>query len=301
MSPTPDPRPAADTPLPGRDATGRFTKGNPGGPGKHGNPFARRAAALRKAFCEAITQRQLRELARSLHERALDGDTAAARLLLSYSLGRPSPQADPDTLDRHEMGVFAAATEMQAQLQELWQGMLPATLAKLARDLLPILDEAHKGQLAAKLQQPPQPADDTDEEEDEYGEEYDDEGEEWDDEGGEDGDYGGEPDEAPAPQWRVTLAGSSPPPEAAEESNGRHSGSQKSAVPAPPDTAGHAPAQGAVGAASRLRVPIGPSPAVENRRDQRPPRPDGPTRGEGPDRRETPPPPPGWNGSPTSY
>jgi hypothetical protein len=323
MSDATSARPAADAPpaspadappTSGRDAYGRFAKGNRGGPG---NPFARRTAGLRKAFCNALTQRQMRQLARSLHERALEGDTAAARLLLSYGVGRPGPAADPDTLDRHEVGVFAAAPEMLVEFQSCYKAMTPRVLAELARGLLPILAEAHRQDLAAKLREEPRPA--GDDEDDEYGEwyddeedDYDDEDEDEDDEYDEDEEYGDERDETLTPEWRAALASVAPPPPAPPAAgapapagaDGRHSKSPKSAAKAPPGTAGPASARPAPGAAPRRSVPDDPPPAVNNRRDQRPPRPAPEAHGEGhraapggPAGREIPPPRPGRNGS----
>jgi hypothetical protein len=41
-------------------------------------------------------------VARNLVEAARGGDVAAAKLLLAYTLGRPTPAVDPDGLDRAE-------------------------------------------------------------------------------------------------------------------------------------------------------------------------------------------------------
>jgi hypothetical protein len=68
----------------GRDGSGRFAAGNPGGPG---NPYARRVAALRSALVGAVTVDDMCELARGLLEKAKAGDMTAARLLLSYTVG----------------------------------------------------------------------------------------------------------------------------------------------------------------------------------------------------------------------
>jgi hypothetical protein len=230
---------------------------------------------------------------------------AAARLLLSYGVGRPGPAADPDTLDRHEVGVFAAAPEMLIEFQSCYRAMTPPVLAELARGLLPILAEAHRQQLAAKLQEEPKPADDeNDDYEDEY--EYDDE------DGDEDEEYDdGEPDETLTPEWRAALASFVPPPEivapapqAPAGAGGRHARSPKRAAKAPPGTAGPTVARPAAGAGRCPGVPIDPPPAVKNRRDERPPRPATATGGEGrraapggPDSRDIPPPRPGRNGS----
>lgn len=85
------PSPKADGSNGGRDSAGRFTVGNSGGPG---NPYARRVAALRSALLDSVTEEDLRGIARSLVEQAQGGDLAAAKLLLSYVVGRPPSEVD---------------------------------------------------------------------------------------------------------------------------------------------------------------------------------------------------------------
>jgi len=68
----------------GRDARGRFVRGNAGGPG---NPFARRVAAARKALLDAAGPEQIAQIVRALVERAIAGDVAAARVVLRYTVG----------------------------------------------------------------------------------------------------------------------------------------------------------------------------------------------------------------------
>jgi hypothetical protein len=87
----------------GRDPQGRFGKGNPGGPG---NPFARRAAAMRKAFSEALAEEDWMVLAKELMARAQKGDNVAAKLVCQYGLGKATPSPDPDRLDSHEWDIF---------------------------------------------------------------------------------------------------------------------------------------------------------------------------------------------------
>jgi hypothetical protein len=83
-----------------QDAQGRFVKGNKLG---RGNPFARRLAAMRQAFAEAVSAEDLQALAKSLYERAIAGDNAAAVLVLAYVVGKPQRVVDPDTLDQQEL------------------------------------------------------------------------------------------------------------------------------------------------------------------------------------------------------
>ncbi len=100
-------RPAAGNPSAdanaGRGASGRFRKGNAGGPG---NPFARRLAALRQVFLDVVTDEELRIVVGQLMVMAKLGDLAAIKLVLQYTLGKPSEAVDPDTLDVQEMDLF---------------------------------------------------------------------------------------------------------------------------------------------------------------------------------------------------
>jgi len=80
----------------GRDpATGRFARGWKGG----GNPLGGKVARLRAALLDAVKPSDLKAIAESLIQRARDGDTAATRVLLTYTLGRPT---EPDILERIE-------------------------------------------------------------------------------------------------------------------------------------------------------------------------------------------------------
>ena len=85
----------------GRD--GRFLVGNPGGPG---NPFAGRVAKLREAGWKSVKPAEVGRVYRRLLDLALDGDVAAARLLLDRLLG---PAVELDILERLEALEAAAA------------------------------------------------------------------------------------------------------------------------------------------------------------------------------------------------
>ena len=83
--------------LNGRSTNGQFAKGNKGGPG---NPYARRVAGLRKVLLEAVGDEGLSEIVKGMVSAAKGGDVAAAKLLFSYILGRPSLLISP----AHEAG-----------------------------------------------------------------------------------------------------------------------------------------------------------------------------------------------------
>jgi hypothetical protein len=79
-----------------RDEAGKFTKGNKGGPG---NPFNRRVCELRKLLLEAVGPAELRAMLDAVLAKAKAGDVAAAKLILQYAIGKPTPAPDPDRVD----------------------------------------------------------------------------------------------------------------------------------------------------------------------------------------------------------
>lgn len=130
MPPEPPP-PATDLPTidaapyrGARDQHGRFLKGNPGGPG---NPNARRAAALRKALCEAVTAEDMYKVGKVMLQKALEGDVQAAKFLASYVMGRPMSAPDSDRLDLEELKIYtdeaAASAGVTAALNGMAAGM----------------------------------------------------------------------------------------------------------------------------------------------------------------------------------
>jgi hypothetical protein len=83
----------------GRKSNGQFAKGNPGGPG---NPYARRVARLRATLLDAVGEVGIAEIVQKLVSAAKGGDVQAAKLVLSYTLGKPVESIHPDALDMHE-------------------------------------------------------------------------------------------------------------------------------------------------------------------------------------------------------
>jgi hypothetical protein len=81
----------------GRDPAGRFTKGNPGGPG---NPFAKRAGELRSALMAALTDEDWQAVVRKLVDCAKAGEPWAIREVFDRTLGKP---VEADLLERLEV------------------------------------------------------------------------------------------------------------------------------------------------------------------------------------------------------
>ena len=144
----------------GRDAKGRFGKGNRGGPG---NPFTRQTARLRQAALDAVSDDDIRDVIATLKEKAKAGDVAAIKLLLSYSVGKPTAAADPDTLDQHELATMTKNHVANFEgINGIIEGMPAEALLLMLRAMLPELFKSKLQTAAVILSQPIDNDDDDD-------------------------------------------------------------------------------------------------------------------------------------------
>jgi hypothetical protein len=91
----------------GRDkASGRFQKGNPGGPD---NKTFRDMCARRRALLNAISEADIAVVGRRLLADSLAGDHVASWLLLEQVVGKPLEGASEDRADLHELALRLAA------------------------------------------------------------------------------------------------------------------------------------------------------------------------------------------------
>jgi hypothetical protein len=113
----------------GRDALGRFWKGNIFA---KGNPFAKHAGALRKAFYDEATPEDLQQVARRLLNAAKGGDWVAAQVALRWLLGRP-----PDPVDPYALLLKAAALEVVHRAGQARRGQpaAPEESSRVEEDL----------------------------------------------------------------------------------------------------------------------------------------------------------------------
>jgi hypothetical protein len=160
----PAPPEAAPEDNSGRDARGRFTKGNPGGPG---NPFARRVAEMRKAMMDAVTPEDIAAIGKAMLAKAKEGDVGAARLVLSYIVGRPQAAEDPDRLDEKEWQQWRREVTPNAEVGQVLESTSAALACTIVASAMPGLQasraEAIRDSLLAY--------DEQDDEEDDYEEE----------------------------------------------------------------------------------------------------------------------------------
>jgi hypothetical protein len=87
----------------------------------------------------AVTDEDVDAIAQRLVELARTGDVAAARLLLSYAVGRPTDAVDPDTLDQQEWAIFRQIPVPPAEVERLLHDVPVDFACELTRALAPHL------------------------------------------------------------------------------------------------------------------------------------------------------------------
>lgn len=124
----------------GRDRTGRFRRGNRGGPG---NPRARLVHAHLRAVATAVTAEELQALVRRLHELAMNGNVGAAGLLLDRVLGRA----------RGTQVAVQADSPLEAATQVMQLALSGALAPDQAAELLRVVEVVVDLQLLQQLEQ----------------------------------------------------------------------------------------------------------------------------------------------------
>jgi hypothetical protein len=124
-----------------RDGRGRFIKGNKAG---SGNPYARRVAMLRRAMLSIVKPNDLQAIIVKLILLGCGGDVAAARLVLQYTLGKPSESLDPDTLDLQELELAKQRLAFKPELPDILDGLPPRVACEMAREMLPGFEKDYR-------------------------------------------------------------------------------------------------------------------------------------------------------------
>ena len=114
MAPQVQPKPQT---APDRTANGQF---KPGNQEACGNPFGRRVAQLRTILMRTVTDGDFAEIAQMLIDKAKKGDLAATRLLLSYTLGKPSTTVNPDRVAIDEGEIHQEKAVAAPAMEELF-------------------------------------------------------------------------------------------------------------------------------------------------------------------------------------
>ncbi len=132
----------------GRDANGRFAKGNPGGPG---NPYYRRQAELKRMMLESVTDVDVMSTMRVLLGLARGGDLAAIKLFLEYTIGKPNSSVDPDKVALHEWDIQKQTPKIEQVAELMSHGVDPELASVATRDMADIVGTCHLATIGRHL------------------------------------------------------------------------------------------------------------------------------------------------------
>ncbi len=97
------------------------------------------------ALLDGLTPERMQALGAKLYDLALAGDLAAAKLLLTYAIGKPPDAVDADRLDLDEWRILDAVPTLAQFLRLSADGIDPQDAAALIGKLRP-QDEAKAGE-----------------------------------------------------------------------------------------------------------------------------------------------------------
>ena len=132
----------------GRDTDGKYTKGNSGGPG---NPHARACARMLQAFRDNITEEEMLQICRMLYVKAVGGDISAAKIILSYKIGKPLPAPHPDSIDRDEWDHYQNDAIHEKEMKRVMTALPTQAGNDIVRVSLPIMTASRLNEFAAHL------------------------------------------------------------------------------------------------------------------------------------------------------
>jgi hypothetical protein len=106
---------------------------------------------MRKVFSEAISEEDLIEVAKAMTQKAKEGDVAAARLVLSYVVGKPLDAVEPDTLNLEELKHYEEETKHFKALPAVAAAPDLKMVCTIARSTRPSIAEAASKDLSHAL------------------------------------------------------------------------------------------------------------------------------------------------------
>jgi hypothetical protein len=103
-----------ETPPPeGRESSGRFVPVN---------PYARKVAALRAAFLDAVSEQDVREMTYLIVFNAKAGSLEWLKFLFQYAIGKPQPAVNPDTLNVQEFRALQEVAVSADAVEKVCKG-----------------------------------------------------------------------------------------------------------------------------------------------------------------------------------
>jgi hypothetical protein len=108
-------------------------------------------AALRQLLLERVSDDVLAAIVDKLIDMAKEGDVAAARLVLSYTVGKPTAAVDPDRLDIEEFNLFCEEALNPISAAQPLRGVPVEVACTMAHAAVPTIAAATGKSLSAAL------------------------------------------------------------------------------------------------------------------------------------------------------
>jgi hypothetical protein len=112
---------------------------------------------LRCALVRRIKPEQVEAIADALIAKATAGDVAAAKLVLSYGIGKPTEAVNPDTLDMQEWDVFRRSPVSLDDLRGIVEGIPVDAVGPVVRVTKPYLNAIALNTIMSVLNPEPKP------------------------------------------------------------------------------------------------------------------------------------------------
>ena len=131
-----------------RNTNGQFAKGNAGGPG---NPHARSCARMLQIFRDSFSDEEMNQIFRMLYVKAVGGDISAAKIVLSYKIGKPLPAPHPDSIDRDEWDHYQKDVMEEKEMKHVLSNFPTHVGNDIVRVSLPIMTAGRLNDFAPQL------------------------------------------------------------------------------------------------------------------------------------------------------
>jgi len=86
------------------------------------NPYARKVAALRMAFLDAVSEQDIREMTHLIVFNAKAGSLEWLKFLFRYAIGTPRPAVNPDTLAAQEFKALQESSVSAEAVEKVCNG-----------------------------------------------------------------------------------------------------------------------------------------------------------------------------------
>jgi hypothetical protein len=106
---------------------------------------------MRKVLLECVSEDDLREIVAEVVEQAKEGDLGAAKLVLSYVVGKPAATVDPDRVDVEEFRLLQEESCSGQQFSNVLNAVPAGLACEVLEAVVPVQSLAQRQQFVEEL------------------------------------------------------------------------------------------------------------------------------------------------------